>query len=82
MGPFERIVISSGKFQILLDYRSGRLAGTGDQLHQRSSVELEMIIMTHGHWDHFIGVADLKAQYPNAQIGIRRWMQTPCPMPN
>lgn len=33
-------------------------------------LEPEMIIMTHGHWDHFIGVADLKAQYPNAQIGI------------
>jgi glyoxylase-like metal-dependent hydrolase (beta-lactamase superfamily II) len=39
------------------------------QAHQ---LEPEMIILTHGHWDHFIGNADLKVKYPDAQIAIHR----------
>ncbi len=32
----------------------------------------EKIIITHGHWDHFIGNRGLKKQYPDAQILIHK----------
>lgn len=35
-------------------------------------LEPQMILLTHGHWDHFIGNAELKTRYPQARIAIHR----------
>jgi len=32
----------------------------------------EMIILTHGHWDHFGGNSDLKKKYPDIKIAIHQ----------
>jgi len=35
---------------------------------QQHQLELEVILITHHHWDHTDGIAELKALYPNAVV--------------
>ncbi len=35
---------------------------------ERRGLDLEALIVTHAHWDHFDGAPDLKARWPNARV--------------
>ena len=39
---------------------------------EESGVEVEYILLTHGHYDHTTGVPDLKKRYPAAQVYINQ----------
>jgi len=37
---------------------------------EKEKLEPKMIVITHGHWDHFLGNRCLKDRFPEAQIAI------------
>lgn len=63
---------------VLIDEKSGEAAviDPGDYTDELRAVlesevkELKYILLTHGHYDHILGVAHVKADYPNAKIAI------------
>lgn len=64
-------LISNGKTMVLLDAqrKSGEAQKLADLIrskHQR----LTHILITHGHTDHFTGIALLHAQFPDARIVV------------
>ena len=42
------------------------------QVLQKDGVEVEYILLTHGHYDHTTGVPDLKKHFPDAQVYIHQ----------
>jgi len=40
------------------------------KLIEKRNLDLQSIVITHGHFDHFMGNQALKEQYPNAKIAI------------
>lgn len=36
------------------------------------SVKPTMLIITHGHWDHFLGAKGIKKQFPQCKVAIHR----------
>ena len=39
---------------------------------QKRGLTHKMIILTHGHWDHFLGNADLKKAFPDLSIAMHQ----------
>ena len=42
------------------------------QMIKESNMELQYILITHGHYDHVLAVSDLLEFYPNAQVYIHQ----------
>lgn len=63
---------------VVIDEHSGEAAviDPGDYTDELKSVlrdevkNLKYILLTHGHYDHILGVAHIKDDYPDAKIAI------------
>jgi len=49
---------------------------------ERNGLEPEMIIITHGHWDHFLGNRCLKGRWPEVPIAVHEADAEALPNPN
>ena len=70
---------------VVIDEHSGEAAviDPGDYTDELKSVlrdevkNLKYILLTHGHYDHILGVAHIKDDYPDAKIAIHPY-DSPC----
>lgn len=64
------------------------VAALARQVIEETGADLQFVVMTHGHWDHIIGAADVIADWPVPVVGhelVRERLENPAattaPMP-
>jgi len=69
-GPIDTntYLLTSGKASLIVDPSSGCGEVVGHV--QAEGLAVEAIVLTHGHFDHFLGIPEILQHFPNAEVWV------------